>query len=1293
MTISEAISQTRKLSGNAVDDNTMCRWLSELDGRLMLDFYKGGEWMAYALPQDADHELLVPFPWDELYVHYLEAMVYYSNGEYERYRNSYEMYNKKELDYRQWYARNQLPITLEALQKRCCTVVTEGRGSKPFWYLSAYALAVKHGYTGTEEEWLAELVGPQGPAGQDGSGVEIRGTYADLEALEEAISNPNQGDMYNVGTTAPYQIYMWDETTPPGAWVNQGQLQGPKGDTGPQGIPGPEGPKGDTGDTGPQGAKGETGAQGPAGQTGPQGPQGQKGDKGDPFTYEDFTAEQLEALTGPAGPQGEPGAKGEKGDTGATGPQGEKGETGATGPQGEKGDTGAQGPQGPKGDTGETGPQGPKGDTGEQGPQGPKGDTGTGLDIKGTYDSVELLEAAVQSPQQGDMYNVGASAPYTIYMWDETSGTGDWVSQGQLHGAKGDTGPQGPQGEPGTPGAQGPAGADGQPGEDGGYYTPSVDASGNLSWAASKADMPAVSGTNIRGPQGPAGEDGAPGEQGPAGQDGAPGAQGEQGPQGPAGADGQDATINGVNALTLQTANGISSNQSGGTLTIKLPDGGDVGDVLKRTATSAEWGELPEAATAFSVTIPADGWGEDNAAAVQNPAFAASGYAYVCGPDEDSRSGWASGGVRAADSVTEDGSLGFLCDAVPDGPLTVNFVRMETGGTSAPVLSTGGAGGGGGGGGIKLLSIAVTTPPNKTEYRPGDVFDPAGMVVTASYEFGLEQAVTGYTYTPSGALAEGNTQITISYSEGGVTAQTTQAITVEKAAVQVPSQSGALTYTGEAQSPTWDNYNQADMTLSGETSGTNAGSYDAVFTLTNTVGTQWPDGTTEPKTVAWSIQKATGQVTLNPESLTLTADQTSGTVTVTRLGTGAVTAQVTDTSVASAQVSGDQVTVTGLETGTTTVTVSAADDGNYTAGSASLSVQVQFSEIYGVEWNGTETTVWSRTDAAEMFTDPEPAVNNGTGSSPFDDIMPWSGMVTSEDPEAGTVVSIPKFWYKWTRSGNGMKLQISNGPEDGFFVSPAHADRGDGYGERDVVYVGRYHCGSSYKSQTGVQPVTNITRSTARDRIHTLGDDVYQWDWATRWTIMMLYLVEYANWNSQAAIGYGCSPSGNKFNMGLTDAMQYHTGTSAASRTTYGCCQYRHIEGLLDNVYDWVDGIYFSGANVYCILNPDDYSDTTGGTLVGQRATNSGYISAWTDPSDVEGYEWALYPDAVSGSESTFVTDYCSYSASGVVLYVGGNYGQSQDYGLFCAVGYYAASGSSSNVGSRLHKLPKGEGV
>ena len=175
MKISEAISYTRSLSGNAVDDNTLCRWLSELDGRLMLDFYKGSEWMSYSLPQDEDHELLVPFPWDGLYVHYLEAMVYYSNGEYNRYQNSYEMFNKKVTDYRQWYVRNHLPVDLCALLRGCSgsseqdiTILADGFGSDPFYYLSAYALAVRHGFSGNEEQWLASLRGKKGETGPPG---------------------------------------------------------------------------------------------------------------------------------------------------------------------------------------------------------------------------------------------------------------------------------------------------------------------------------------------------------------------------------------------------------------------------------------------------------------------------------------------------------------------------------------------------------------------------------------------------------------------------------------------------------------------------------------------------------------------------------------------------------------------------------------------------------------------------------------------------------------------------------------------------------------------------------------------------------------------------------------------------------------------------------------------------------------------------------------------------------------------------------------------------------------------
>ena len=69
--------------------------------------------------------------------------------------------------------------------------------------------------------------------------------------------------------------------------------------------------------------------------------------------------------------------------------------------------------------------------------KGPKGDPGTGLDIRGTYATLAELQAAVQSPQQGWMYNVGTQAPYRVYMYDSSNG---WLDQGQLQGPTGSTG-------------------------------------------------------------------------------------------------------------------------------------------------------------------------------------------------------------------------------------------------------------------------------------------------------------------------------------------------------------------------------------------------------------------------------------------------------------------------------------------------------------------------------------------------------------------------------------------------------------------------------------------------------------------------------------------------------------------------------------------------------------------------------------------------------------------------------------------------------------------------------------
>ena len=349
-------------------------------------------------------------------------------------------------------------------------------------------------------------------------------------------------------------------------------------------------------------------------------------------------------------------------------------------------------------------------------------------------------------------------------------------------------------------------------------------------------------------------------------------------------------------------------------------------------------------------------------------------------------------------------------------------------------------------------------------------------------------------------------------------------------------------------------------------------------------------------------------------------------------------------------------------------------------------------KIYGAEWAGTESPVWTRTDKAAAFTDPIPAVNNGNGSSPFDTIMPWAGMQRVDDSDTGTLVSIPKYYYKWTRDGVKMKLQISSSPVEGFFVSPAHADRGDGSGERDVVYVGAYHCATStYKSTTGVKPQASQTRATFRSNIHNLGTKVWQYDFAMYWTIMMLYLVEYANWNSQATIGRGLSNNNSVENSGFCDSMIYHTGTNAASRSTYGHTRYRYIEDLWGNVSDWCDGIYFSDTNIYCIKNPSAFSDTTGGTNVGTRANTSGFTKTWTNPS-ASGFEYALYPNSTDKNlyGDTYICDYYYYVSSYATLYVGGDYGHVQDeyFGAFFIDGSSSASTKVSNVGGRLIKLP-----
>ena len=164
---------------------------------------------------------------------------------------------------------------------------------------------------------------------------------------------------------------------------------------------------------------------------------------------------------------------------------------------------------------------------------------------------------------------------------------------------------------------------------------------------------------------------------------------------------------------------------------------------------------------------------------------------------------------------------------------------------------------------------------------------------------------------------------------GGTTGAKTVAWSIGRASVGVPSQKGSLTYNGAEQSPVWNDYDAAKLTLGGASKGTNAGSYNTTFTPVSNY--QWSDGTTAAKTVAWSIGKAAGSSSLNKSSLALSTGTMSGTISVTRAGNGAVSASSSNTNVAAVSVSGTIVTVTAKAKGTATITIKVAAGTNHTA--------------------------------------------------------------------------------------------------------------------------------------------------------------------------------------------------------------------------------------------------------------------------------------------------------------------------------------------------------------------------
>lgn len=163
--IVDIIARVDENRPNAFSSATKMKWISDLDGKIAADVFLMDiaqiRELEYRHPDGLEQEPLVTFPHDDIYDLWLEAKIDAANGEYNRYQNTMQLYNESYGNFVRWFASVYEP----AQGENGCGFVH--RSDLPSYYLTAYGIAVKRGFVGTVDEWLASLKGEKGDPGTD----------------------------------------------------------------------------------------------------------------------------------------------------------------------------------------------------------------------------------------------------------------------------------------------------------------------------------------------------------------------------------------------------------------------------------------------------------------------------------------------------------------------------------------------------------------------------------------------------------------------------------------------------------------------------------------------------------------------------------------------------------------------------------------------------------------------------------------------------------------------------------------------------------------------------------------------------------------------------------------------------------------------------------------------------------------------------------------------------------------------------------------------------------------------
>ena len=221
MRINELLEYVDDVAENPFSTKTKLRWINQIEADIQTQVLLiAADGIVQYSENNMTAELIVPDAYAELYQWYLIRQIALAQEEFERANNYAQEFNKAYVAYITFVAERVNPGA--------------GTAQKAGYYLSAYQIAVKNGYIGSEAEWVNSLKGPQG---ETGAGLQVLGMVlvaTDLPVPEKI------GDAYFVGTTEENELYVWDGNI----WVNAGTLKGKpgsKGDPGRDGNPGEKG--------------------------------------------------------------------------------------------------------------------------------------------------------------------------------------------------------------------------------------------------------------------------------------------------------------------------------------------------------------------------------------------------------------------------------------------------------------------------------------------------------------------------------------------------------------------------------------------------------------------------------------------------------------------------------------------------------------------------------------------------------------------------------------------------------------------------------------------------------------------------------------------------------------------------------------------------------------------------------------------------------------------------------------------------------------------------------------------